>query len=368
MTTTLPSQGTHFSDGVRTGPILGSQYAAGNNVLSPPTMTSSPIDTQPDGIFNTPTSLLDIIPATVNTAGVAAAQALVAAGYLTLASTNINGRILLSSYAGISSVLQLGNARNITVRSTDNDSGVNFTVFGWDEYGMPLAEQIAGPNNGTTQGKKAFKYIRAVYGSAATVGANLSIGWGDIFGIPYYIPNANAVFTQKYNGALDAGTTVVGIRAVATATTGDVRGTYTPASASDGVKRLTLNIYNASGDARVSNSSNADFSYLNTDPITTTNLSAVVSVSAIDHQLTAGETITIAGAATTNAITAAQLNITTTVLAITDANTFTYTSNGTANNTAAGGGTGVYLTPAKGNLYITPIGRFGVSQYNVALF
>lgn len=463
MSVSTPSQGTHLSDGLRTGPIIGSTFTAGANVLSPSVMVSSPVDSHAPGIFNTPMSLLDIIPAPVATASLAAAQLPAAAGYLTLATVSGIG-VTLMSYQGVSNVIKLDCARNITITGITNVTSQLFTVFGWDQYGIPLAEQITGPVGATTvSGNKAFMYIQAVYVAAGTV-ANVSIGVGNTFGLPYLLPSRNhgfapiwnglpdssvttnalatntitttnassvvtvslvtaggaqttaalvvgqwitisgaattagilaaqlnitaqiiaipstTTFTYKTNGVATSGasgggaaiilttsnTLVTGDMRVATATTGDVRGTYTPTSSANGFNRLTLNFYSASGDGRNYNSSNNGTINLIASPITIANASSTVSVFAPNHQLTAGENITISGAATVGAITAAQLNITAPVTII-DANNFTYVSNGTAATNAQGGGSVVTMTPRFGNLYQTTAGRFGVSQYTVAL-
>ncbi len=466
MSVSTPSQGTHFSDGVRTGPIIGSSFIAGANVLTPSKMVSSPIDKQAPGIFNTPMSLLDIIPAPVSTTSVAAAQTPAAAGYLTLVTANGIG-INVITYSGISNVIQLDSPRNIIVTGAAGAVSSNITVFGWDQYGIPLVEQITGPTGATTAtGNKAFLYIQAVYSSAGTT-SNISVGVGNTFGLPYLITSQNYggvpfwdgkpdatitkdnplvtnpittvagssivtvaltgdaltlttaslvvgewititgaattqgitaaqlnitaqiialnatanTFTYKTNGVATgsaagggaaviltlSNTVVTGDERVATATTGDVRGTYTPSYSADGFARLTINFYNASGDARNYNAAANGTVNLNNNPITTTNASATVSVYAPNHQFTAGENVTISGAATTNNITAGQLNITAPVT-IVDANNFTYVSTGVANANGQGGGAVVTMTPRFGNLYQTTTGRFGVSQYSVSLF
>ena len=464
MSVSTPSKGTHFSDGVRTGPILGSTFIPGANVLTPSVMVSSPTDQLPPGVFNTPMSLLDEIPAPYAVASIAAGQTPGAAGYLTLVTLNGIG-ISVITYSGISNVLQLDCPRNIIITGSGGTTSQTFTVFGWDQYGIPLVEQITGPTGATTVvGNKAFLYIQAVYVAAGTV-ANVSIGVGNTFGLPYLITSQNYAFVPFWNGLPDAGVTVdalanntfttvntssvvtvsvagsagptttagfvvgewitisgaattggitaaqlnitaqiiaipstttftyktngtatgsvtgggagtvltfsntvvTGDERVAIATTGDVRGTYTPSSLADGIKRLTINFYSASGDGRNYNNAANGTINLTANPITTANTFATVSVLAPNHQLTAGENVTIAGATTTNGITAGQLNITAPVT-IVDANNFTYVSTGTATGTGSGGGTVVTMTPRYGNLYQVVTGRFGVSQYSVALF
>lgn len=474
MSLSTPSQGTHFSDGVRTGPIIGSTYTPGANVLTPSVMVSSPADKLPPGIFNTPMSLLDIIPAPVNAASIAAAQTAAAAGYLNLVTANGIG-INVITYNSIPNVIQLDCARNITITGGVGTTGQIFTVFGWDQYGVPMVEQIAGPVGATlSRGKKAFLYVQAVYVAAGTVGT-VSIGVGNTFGLPYLITSqnyasaswngysdivesiestevlannpittvngqsivtvaltganptidtselvagqwilihgaaavggitaaelninaqiisldvVNNTFSYKTNGLATSSTAgggnavqlvpsmgiVTGDQSIAGPTTGDVRGTYTPLSdtfeffsQADGFNRLTVNFYNASGDARNYNNASNGMVNLNFNPLTTTNGSSVISVYAPNHQFTNGENVTISGAITTNGITPGQLNITAPVTII-DQNNFTYVSTGIATSFGQGGGSIVNMSPRYGNLYQVAAGRFGVPQYSVALF
>lgn len=475
MSTSTPSQGTHFSDGVRTGPIYGSSYTPGANVLTPSVMVSTPGDQLPPGIFNTPMSLLDIVPASVSSTRIAASQLPVSAGYLNLATVSGTG-ITIITYQSIPNVLQLDCARNVTITGNGGTTSQTFTVFGWDQYGVPMVEQIAGPVGATmVRGIKAFSYIRAIYVAAGTV-ANVSVGVGNTFGLPYFIGNLNYAFVPMWNGLPDAVpgfetdtrlennpiTTVSGQSIVtvsltgsspafttdnfvvgqwirvtgvpgfagiasnefdihtqilsldvvnnaftyqtggiatssttgggstvdiiasnglvtadqrtATATTGDVRGTYTPIPSTfdafadaDGFGRLTINFYNASGDTRNYNNASNGTINLTHNPITVRNGSSVVEVYAPNHQLTGGENVTISGATTINSITAGQLNITAPVT-IVDLNNFTYVSKGIATVDGEGGGNFVTMTPRYGSLYQSSTGRFGVPQYSIPLF
>ncbi len=464
MSVSTPSQGTHFSDGVRVGPILGSSYTAGVNVLTPSVMVSSPVDQLPPGVFTTPNSLLDLIPAPVNASAIAAAQTPAGAAYLTLVTTNsINATVI--TYNGVQNVLKLDCARNVTITGAVNVAASTFLIFGWDEYGVPLTEQITGPVGNTfAVGNKAFKYIQSVHTSAGTV-ANITVGVGNAIGLPYFISdagypgvaqwnsepftdvytvtlgsnpiatvsgssivtlslaNANPAFTaasyvvgqtlqlsvgiptvggvsfntlnEKVEVAalnytnntlsIDArivatstvtagggvGITiqtndksVIGDQRVATATTRDVRGTYTPPTLSQGVARLTLNFYNASADTRNYNAASGGVVYLNNNPLLTRNGTSLVTVFAFNHQLTEGENVTIAGATAVGGIGAASLNITAPVT-ILGPDIFTYTATANATSNAFGGGTGVNITPGIGNLYESTVGRFGVAQYNL---
>jgi hypothetical protein len=176
----------------------------------------------------------DIVPAAKSTTAVCNAQAAAAAGNLT-----INGA---SATAG---VVTFADARAVMV-DTNNTANTtqSVTVTGTDYYGQAQTETI--DLNGTTDvsGKKAFKTITQVYVDDAITGT-INVGSTDIFGLPYRITNAGYVVHAGWDNTLaaDAGTFVAAdTTSPATATTGDVRGTYTPSSAADGSKRLVMTL------------------------------------------------------------------------------------------------------------------------------
>lgn len=111
------------------------------------------------------------------------------------------------------------------------------TVTGTDEYGNVVVESSA--SGITMAGKKAFKTVTAVNVSANVTLA--TVGSGDVFGLPVYLPNIAFVLNEIQDAAVaTAGTIVAGVSSVATATTGDVRGTYDPNAAADGSKNFSL--------------------------------------------------------------------------------------------------------------------------------
>lgn len=121
----------------------------------------------------------------------------------------------------------------------------NVTISGYDYYGQAMSEVIA---TGTTQsttvnGKKAFWQITSATISGSPV-VTVALGTTDILGIPVRVTDAAYVASVGYNNTLarNAGTFVAADTATATTTTGDVRGTYVPSSATDGVKRLVMGI------------------------------------------------------------------------------------------------------------------------------
>lgn len=371
MPITPPSHGTHFSDGVRVGPIIGSQYVPSTG-LNPSVLVPSAADSTPPGIYMTPLSILNIVAADVSTASLAALQTPAGAGYLTLRSVSNNSITWMPSYSGTSGplgtgVIALDVPRNLIVAGAVNVTAADFTAFGWDEYGMPMVETITGPVGANiTEGVKAFKYLQAVYVSTGTV-ANVSVGLGNSFGLPYFIGNKNYIFQKNFGGVLDNGVIVVGDPRNATASTGDVRGTYTPEDDADSVARLTVTFYNASGDTRNSYGISTSV-YLDADALSIVNTTNNIIVNAPGYNFTNGENVTISGAAAIGNVTAPQINITAPVTII-DENSFRYVFSGTAaTSNTDGGGAAIQMSPEKGNLYQSPTGRFGVTQYTQPLF
>ena len=142
-------------------------------------------------------------------------------------------------------VLVLDVPRNLAYVSGSDISNRTFTASGWDVYGQPMTITTTGPNATTVFSTKAIKYISGITISGAAAGA-ITIGTGDGFGLPYRLLTVNHVINVKWAAALaaDAGTmTLADATSPATATTGDVRGTYLPSSASNGSRRLTVSMF-----------------------------------------------------------------------------------------------------------------------------
>ena len=145
----------------------------------------------------------------------------------TAAGCTINGS------TAVSGVAVLDVPRNVVAAWT---TAAVLTVIGTDFYGQPQTESSA---SGTTfTGKKAFATITAISVSTNVTGA--TVGTGNVLGLPYKVISGD-VFGSTFNDAADAGTVVLGdITLPATATTGDVRGTYTPAGTLNGSSFLGL--------------------------------------------------------------------------------------------------------------------------------
>lgn len=166
-------------------------------------------------------------PLTADADGVVASQACTAADGL---ATGINGALASGGVATFDV------PRNVVAAWTGT---AVLTVTGTDEYGVTIVESSA---SGTSlAGKKAFKTVTGVSTSADITG--LTVGSGDVLGLPCFIEATGQVFRELEDGAAaTAGTVVAGVTTAATATTGDVRGTYDPNSACNGTKQFTLAI------------------------------------------------------------------------------------------------------------------------------
>jgi len=207
-------------------------YANGNAILADP--SNMDLGVGPLGRIY----VWDVIPQAAVTNNVAASQTASGAGAVTLtAGTSV--RAVVNS-AG-QTVYQLDCPRALKVNCSTTARA--FTVTGYDYYGQQMTETITVSVAGTAvTGKKAFYQVLSatIAGSATAV----VIGTSDVLGIPVRVSNVAYVASVKSNNTLaqDTGTFVAADTATATATTGDVRGTYTPATASDGIVRTVMGI------------------------------------------------------------------------------------------------------------------------------
>lgn len=180
----------------------------------------------------------DTIPQALSASNIAASQTPAGSGSVTLTAGAGTRSVVLATG---STVIQLDVPRAVSVSLVVGGTPRNFTVSGFDYYGQPMSEVITSVANSTVNGKKAFYQISGITVSGATTTA-ITIGTTDILGIPVRVINAAYVVRAGWNSTLaaDAGTFVAADMATATTTTGDVRGTYVPSSATNGVRRLVM--------------------------------------------------------------------------------------------------------------------------------
>jgi len=171
--------------------------------------------------------------------GIAAAQAVVGAGDLDLSG----GAFTTDGIATIEA------ARNVAILSSNaGDTTQTATVTGRDLMGNPQVEDIA--FNGTTEavGAKAFSEVSNVAIDAALAG-NASVGTSVTLanielGLDVQLLNLYDVLHQVDGAGAAEGTianwTVADVTSPATATTGDTKGTFNPATLPDGAEDLIL--------------------------------------------------------------------------------------------------------------------------------
>jgi hypothetical protein len=149
----------------------------------------------------------------------------------------------LTTTAGAAVVTTAGTPTGLTY--TLGVAPVTVTVSGFDVYGQAMSEAITSSAAVSTavNGLKAFYLVTSVSVSAAT-GTALTVGTTNVLGCPVRVPNIAYVASVKSNNALaqDGGTFIAADTATATTATGDVRGTYLPATASNGIVRTVVGI------------------------------------------------------------------------------------------------------------------------------
>jgi hypothetical protein len=180
----------------------------------------------------------DVIPQAAVTNNIAASQTAAAAGSLTLTAGTSAKSVIRAD--GVT-VIQVDLPRAIKVNCSTTARA--FTVSGYDYYGQTMSEVITVATAGTAvTGKKAFFQISGV--TIAGSATACLVGTSDVLGLPVRVFNVAYVSSVKSNSTLaqDAGTFVAADTAVATTGTGDVRGTYVPATASDGICRTVMAI------------------------------------------------------------------------------------------------------------------------------
>jgi len=106
------------------------------------------------------------------------------------------------------------------------------TINGTDEYDEVMSENSASGTSHT--GKKAFKTVTDISVSGDVTA--LTVGTGDVLGLPYVLTSEQDVLAFYADSTEEklAATFVAAVGTVATATTGDIRGTVSPNTGPDG--------------------------------------------------------------------------------------------------------------------------------------
>lgn len=131
-------------------------------------------------------------------------------------------------------------ARNVEIINAGaSTSKITFT--GTDMYGEAIVEELTSNGNNVVKGKKAFKTITQIVTDTDTT-ANLTCGSGDILGLPFALDNKGDLFAANEAGVVATiGTVVAAVdTSPATATTGDIRGTYVATATLNGTVTVVL--------------------------------------------------------------------------------------------------------------------------------
>lgn len=218
-------------------------------------------------------AIINQVPSTLSATNIAALQVPVAGTALTLtAGTGVTGSTSITSAstgatvtglfaldgamgavacgqggAGAGGSIRLWNpktalSRNVRITSVGNDSGATFLVSGYDIYGYPMSQLVTGANAGVAATTKAFKYISSIMPAGTLSGSNVSVGTGDVIGLPLradFFGDVHIVYNDAVVTAVTGFTAAV-TTDPATTTTGDVRGTYALQTASNATRRLQV--------------------------------------------------------------------------------------------------------------------------------
>lgn len=211
--------------------------------------------------------------------------------------------------------------RKITFTSTDDLSGINFTISGLDGFGNAISEVIAGPGIGTVTSVNLYNIISAIASSGNYT--NFSIGYGST-GITTWLSLNDMNTYPSYT--------------VQAAVYGTINYSLVQTAALLQFYKPVGPYYQFMFPKRVA---------LAPNPLATADGTAVVTVAVPSTGgLVTGDIVTIQGAATTNTITPANLNISA-VITVVDATHFSYTAGANAGPGAAGGGANVsYYFPS----------------------
>jgi hypothetical protein len=96
-----------------------------------------------------------------------------------------------------------------------------------------MVEEITA--NGTTAvpGKKAFKTLTSISVAACTAAGTIDIGFSNVFGLPFRVDNKRDIYSPQADGSVEDFTVTVA-DTDQDETSGDCRGTYTPATTPNG--------------------------------------------------------------------------------------------------------------------------------------
>jgi len=179
------SGGTHTVDGLKSGEPVFNGYELGGS----------------PGVPNTVRNTYIIQP-------IAANLSAFASGVNTVDATNtvplslvtpVNAKNYWTVINGVN-VIKLDVPRSINLKFNGTTPAGNATFYGYDYGGYPLTEQRALVAGGTSNSStySCFAYLRAI--QLDNPATNVSVGFFNLFGLPYYIFDQGAVLNSYFGG------------------------------------------------------------------------------------------------------------------------------------------------------------------------
>lgn len=135
-----------------------------------------------------------MIPVTV-TKTLAAASATAVCASQALAAA---GNLLINGSAAANGVAVLDTQRQVLITSAGNDSGINFTVYGTTDSGVPIQETLAGGNIAAVATSLDFLTVTRVAASGA-VATTVEVGTNGVGSTQWRVPNYHVTpFTMQF--------------------------------------------------------------------------------------------------------------------------------------------------------------------------
>lgn len=146
-------------------------------------------------------SVFNLTLAAVDADGICESQKPTEAGLLTLDGVLTASRkdTTVSPSAAITTAL-LDRPRHVSVTSDADDSGITFTVSGYDAGGVLRSETVTGPDTGAVSTTQNFREVLSVSISAAATG-NITVGTNDSCETPWHEVSA---WRKPFQMALEA--------------------------------------------------------------------------------------------------------------------------------------------------------------------
>jgi len=253
------TQGSAFADGIRIGNVRGGQTYINTGTPEEPVWVPASYPTFDNGAPGIPKGVdypFVIIPSANEVSNLVADTTLINAGAIPL-TAGAGVTLDTTTFPGYNAY-DLGVARTLLITPNGTTADITFTISGWDMYKAPVVENCVVESGDASQTtKKAMRWIHSIQASTGSGAGTIEIGTSNIFGLPYRLLDASYILSI-WNGAWDyiwypdpgsldtEAIILLGDSTFpATATTGDVRGTYQFETVNgDGNTVLALRILN----------------------------------------------------------------------------------------------------------------------------